>query len=180
MLIATRALLGVAGATVGPSTLSLIRTMFSDPRQRTTAIGLWISSFSAGAVIGPLVGGVMLEFFWWGSVFLLAVPVMGLLLLLGPRLLPEYRDPESGSIDLISVGQVPQETSRHYPTAEMVTAARRTSHGPTDMLLTPGPSAWFVCRNPNRELRVDHKRMNYEYLGQRKTFSATANLPAKS
>lgn len=104
MLIATRALLGVAGATVGPSTLSLIRTMFSDPRQRTTAIGLWISSFSAGAVIGPLVGGVMLEFFWWGSVFLLAVPVMGLLLLLGPRLLPEYRDPESGSIDLISVG----------------------------------------------------------------------------
>jgi hypothetical protein len=79
-------------------------------------------------------------------------------------------------IDLISVGQVPQETSRHYPMREMVTAARRTSPGPTDMLLTPGPCAWFVCRNPTSELRVDHKRMNYEYLGQRKTFSATANF----
>jgi hypothetical protein len=80
------------------------------------------------------------------------------------------------NIDLISVGQVPQETSRHYPMAEMVTAARRTSHSPTDMLLTPGPCAWFVCRNPSCELRVDHKRMNYEYLAQRKTFSATANF----
>jgi DHA2 family multidrug resistance protein-like MFS transporter len=104
MLIASRALLGVAGATVGPSTLSLIRSMFADPRQRTTAIGVWISSFSAGAVIGPLVGGVMLEFFWWGSVFLLAIPPMGLLLLLGPRLLPEYRDPTPGRVDLVSAG----------------------------------------------------------------------------
>jgi DHA2 family multidrug resistance protein-like MFS transporter len=104
MLIAARALLGFAGATVGPSTLSLIRTMFPDERQRTTAIGVWISSFSAGAVIGPLVGGVMLEFFWWGSVFLLAVPPMALLLVLGPKLLPEYRDPAPGHIDVLSAG----------------------------------------------------------------------------
>jgi hypothetical protein len=81
-------------------------------------------------------------------------------------------------IDLISVGQVPQETARHYVTGEMaaLSAARRTSPGPRDILLTPGPSAWFVCRNPDRELRIDHKRMNYEYLGKRKTFSATANF----
>jgi len=104
MLIAARALLGVAGATIGPSTLSLIRSMFHDPRQRTTAIGIWISSFSAGAVIGPLVGGLMLEFFWWGSVFLLALPPMALLLLLGPRLLPEYREPSTGHLDLVSAG----------------------------------------------------------------------------
>src|SRR6266542_1491512 len=79
MLIAARALLGVAGATLAPSTLSLIRNMFLDPRQRTVAIGVWISSFSAGGAIGPLLGGALLEWFWWGSVFLLAVPVMALL-----------------------------------------------------------------------------------------------------
>jgi MFS transporter, DHA2 family, multidrug resistance protein len=102
MLIASRALLGVAGATLAPSTLSLIRTMFLDPHQRTVAIGVWITSFSAGAVIGPPLGGLLLEFFWWGSVFLLAVPVMALLLVLGPILLPEYRDPEAGRLDLVS------------------------------------------------------------------------------
>ena len=104
MLIATRALLGVAGATLAPSTLSLIRSMFRDPAQRTVAIGIWVSSYSAGAAIGPLVGGMLLEHFWWGSVFLLSVPVMVLLLVLGPKLLPEFRDPEAGRLDLISAG----------------------------------------------------------------------------
>jgi DHA2 family multidrug resistance protein-like MFS transporter len=103
-LIAARALLGVAGATLAPSTLSLIRGMFAHPRQRTVAVGVWISSFSAGGAIGPLLGGVLLEWFWWGSVFLLAVPVMALLLLLGPILLPEYRDPAAGRLDLVSAG----------------------------------------------------------------------------
>ena len=102
MLIATRALLGVAGATIAPSTLSLIRNMFHDPRQRTTAIAVWITSFSVGGAVGPLLGGLLLEFFWWGSVFLLAVPVMALLLALGPVLLPEYRDPDAGRLDLVS------------------------------------------------------------------------------
>src|SRR5918992_1494152 len=102
MLIAARALLGVAGATLAPSTLSLIFNMFHDPQQRTFAVAVWIASYSAGAVIGPVVGGLMLEFFWWGSVFLLALPVMALLLVLGPFLLPEYRDPDAGRIDLPS------------------------------------------------------------------------------
>ena len=104
MLIATRALLGIAGATLAPSTLSLIRNMFQEPEQRTFAIGVWATSFSAGAAIGPLAGGFLLEFFWWGSVFLLAVPVMALLLVLGPVLLPEFRDPEAGRLDLASAG----------------------------------------------------------------------------
>ena len=96
MLIATRALLGVAGATVAPSTLSLIRNMFLDARERTVAISVWITAYSVGAAIGPLIGGVLLEYFWWGSVFLISVPVMALLLAVGPALLPEYRDPDCG------------------------------------------------------------------------------------
>ena len=96
MLIAMRALLGIAGATLAPSTLSLIRNMFHDPAQRTVAIGIWVASYSVGAAIGPMVGGLLLEYFWWGSVFLLGVPVMLLLLVLGPVLLPEFRDPEAG------------------------------------------------------------------------------------
>jgi DHA2 family multidrug resistance protein-like MFS transporter len=102
MLIASRALMGVAGAILAPSTLSLIFNMFRDPKQRSVAIGVWMSAFSAGGAIGPVLGGVLLEFFWWGSVFLLALPVMALLLLLGPRVLPEFRDPGAGRLDLRS------------------------------------------------------------------------------
>ena len=102
MLIATRALLGVAGATLMPSTLALIRNMFHDETQRSTAISLWVTSFTVGNAIGPLLGGFMLEHFWWGSVFLLGVPVMVLLLLLGPVFLPESRDPNAGRLDIAS------------------------------------------------------------------------------
>ncbi|MFI7449126.1 MFS transporter [Nonomuraea sp. NPDC049714] len=104
VLIAARALLGVAGATLMPSTLSLIRNMFHDPAQRTTAISVWMVGFTGGMVIGPLVGGLLLEHFWWGSVFLLGVPVMVVLLVAGPLLLPEYRAPAVDRLDLASVG----------------------------------------------------------------------------
>lgn len=102
MLIAARALLGLAAATLAPSTLSLIRNMFHDPQERRVAIGVWIASFSAGAAIGPLLGGVLLAHFWWGSVFLLNLPVMLLLLGVGPFLLPEFRDPGARRFDLVS------------------------------------------------------------------------------
>jgi len=103
VLIAMRAVLGVAGATLAPSTMSLIRNMFHDEEQRRFAIGVWIASFSLGAAIGPLVGGVLLQWFHWGSVFLVAVPVMGLLLVLGPWLLPEFKDGHAGPLDPWSV-----------------------------------------------------------------------------
>src|SRR5258705_5688438 len=79
MLILSRALLGIAGATLAPSTLSLIFAMFQDQKQRAVAIGIWISAFSAGSAVGPVLGGLLLEHFWWGSVFLLSLPVMVLL-----------------------------------------------------------------------------------------------------
>jgi DHA2 family multidrug resistance protein-like MFS transporter len=103
MLIAARALLGVAGAAVLPSTLSLIIHMFADAKQRATAIAMWVTSLSVGIAIGPVVGGVLLDSWWWGSVFLMAVPVMLVPLIAAPLLLPEYRDPNPGRLDLASV-----------------------------------------------------------------------------
>ncbi|WP_298332411.1 MFS transporter [Haloactinopolyspora sp.] len=103
MLIATRMLLGIAGATLMPSTLGLISNMFLDAKQRSVAISVWISCFMGGTAIGPVVGGVLLQWFWWGSAFLLGVPVMVILLVAAPILLPEHRDASAGRIDLASV-----------------------------------------------------------------------------
>lgn len=103
LLIAARALLGVAGATLMPSTLALISNMFRVPAQRAVAVGVWMSCFMGGMAVGPVIGGVLLESFWWGSAFLLGVPVMVLLLVTAPLLLPEYRDPRPGRLDLVSV-----------------------------------------------------------------------------
>ena len=102
MLILMRAVLGVAGACLAPSTLSLITVMFKDERERTVAISIWIASFSGGAIIGPVVGGVLIDHFWWGSVFLIAIPPMALLLAIGPKLLPEYKAPDAGRLDFAS------------------------------------------------------------------------------
>ncbi|MEZ0075086.1 MFS transporter [Planotetraspora sp. GP83] len=103
MLIVARALLGIAGATQMPSTMALLGNMFKDPKQMGMAIAVWMSCFMGGIALGPLVGGLLLGSFWWGSVFLLALPVMALLLVAGPALLPEYRDPDGGRVDLLSV-----------------------------------------------------------------------------
>ncbi|MFG2870425.1 MFS transporter [Streptomyces sp. NPDC048338] len=104
MMIVARALLGVAGATLMPSTLALIRNIFHDPKERSLAIGIWGATASAGAAIGPVVGGALLQHFYWGSVFLINLPVMAVLVLVGIKLLPESRNPVAGPWDLISVG----------------------------------------------------------------------------
>ncbi len=103
ILIAARAVLGVAGATLMPSTLALISNMFNHPHQRALAIGVWATMFALGMAAGPVVGGILLAHYWWGAAFLVALPVVGLLLVAAPFLLPEYRAPQQGRLDLSSV-----------------------------------------------------------------------------
>ncbi|MCP2254304.1 MFS transporter, DHA2 family, multidrug resistance protein [Prauserella aidingensis] len=103
LLIAARALMGIGGATLMPSTLSLIRTMFPDPGERTRAIGIWTAGLSGGIAVGPVVGGLLLESLWWGSVFLINAPVIVVLLAAVPRLVPEYRSPSTARLDPLSV-----------------------------------------------------------------------------
>lgn len=104
LLIGARALLGVAGATLAPSTLALIRGLFPQPRERGLAIGIWASVFSAGTALGPVIAGLLLEHFWWGSVFLVNIPAIVIVAAAGSVLLPEHRNPAPGPWDLLSVG----------------------------------------------------------------------------
>ncbi|MEV6879971.1 MFS transporter [Amycolatopsis sp. NPDC051128] len=103
MLIVVRGALGVAGATLMPSTLALITTMFRDGKQRGKAISIWATCQFAGGAAGPVLAGFLLQHFAWGSVFLVAVPAMGVLLVAGPFLLPEFRAPASGRLDFAGV-----------------------------------------------------------------------------
>ncbi|MGI5351179.1 MFS transporter [Streptomyces sp. CA-250714] len=103
-MIVWRALMGVAGATLMPATLALIRNIFPDPRERSLAVGIWGAMTAAGTAVGPVVGGFLLEHYWWGSVFLINLPVMAVLVLVGSKLLPESKNPAPGPWDLPSVG----------------------------------------------------------------------------
>lgn len=133
LLILSRALLGVAGATLMPSTLALIRNIFHDPRERSLAIGIWGAMASAGTAIGPVAGGFLLEHFWWGSVFLVNLPVMVVLVVVGIKVLPESRNPRPGPWDLLSVGlslvgliavvYAIKELAAHGPTGTTAVAA---------------------------------------------------------
>ena len=105
-LIAARAALGFFGAMLMPSTLSLLRNIFIDRQQRRLAVAIWAAGFSGGAALGPIVGGFLLEHYWWGSAFLMAVPVLVLLLILAPIFVPESKDPTPGPVDVVSIGDV--------------------------------------------------------------------------
>ncbi|NDZ92659.1 MFS transporter [Streptomyces sp. SID6673] len=103
VLIAARALMGLGGATLMPSSLSLIANMFPNARDRARAIGVWTAAFAGGSALGPVIGGVLLHHFWWGVVFLINVPVLAVLFIAGPRLVPEYRAPNTTRFDVVGV-----------------------------------------------------------------------------
>ncbi|MEV6172109.1 MFS transporter [Streptomyces sp. NPDC051954] len=163
MMIAARALLGVAGATLMPATLALIRNLFHDPRERSLAVGIWGATASAGTAVGPIVGGFLLEHFWWGSVFLINLPVMAVLVVVGIKMLPESRNPNPGPWDLASVvlslvGMVAivyavKEAATHGFTGETVAAGA----------LGAASLYWFVRRQltlptPLLDMRLFRKR----------------------
>ncbi|TDT76271.1 DHA2 family multidrug resistance protein-like MFS transporter [Arthrobacter sp. AG258] len=102
-LIAGRAALGFFGAMLMPSTLSLIRNIFPEPNRRRMAVAIWAAGFSGGAALGPIFGGWLVEHFWWGAVFLVAVPLMVPLLALGRTFIPESKDPSPGRVDVPSI-----------------------------------------------------------------------------
>ncbi|WP_409061629.1 MFS transporter [Streptomyces sp. SYP-A7185] len=102
LLIAARALLGLGGAALMPSTLALIRNLFRDAKQRGKAITVWTAVMTTGISLGPVLSGLLLEHFWWGSVFLVNLPAMVLLLVLVPFLVPEFTSPQQGRFDLLS------------------------------------------------------------------------------
>ncbi len=150
-LVGARALLGVFGAMLMPSTLSLIRNIFSDASARRLAIAIWASCFTAGSALGPIVGGALLEHFHWGAVFLVAVPILLPLLVFAPRLVPESRDPNPGPLDLVSVAlafatMLPFvwaiKTAAHDGLSIVVAAAFAASIG---------AGIWFVRRQKQSE-----------------------------
>ncbi|MEU4289697.1 MFS transporter [Kribbella sp. NPDC026596] len=168
MLIGARAVLGIAGAAIAPCTLSLISTLFPDARQRATALGVWGGCFTVGATVGPIVGGVLLNHFWWGSAFLIGVPAMVVLLVVGPVLLPEYRNERAGRIDVPSVvlslaAILPaihglKHLAAHGPGAQSVAA-----------LLIGGVFGWIFVR---RQRRLADPLVDVR-LFTRRTFSVT-------
>ncbi|MFG2619885.1 MFS transporter [Streptomyces sp. NPDC048507] len=100
VLIAARALLGVGGAMIMPATLSILRQVFPDRRERALAIGIWTAVAAVGAASGPVLGGFLVQHYWWGSVFLINIPLMALILPLGRWLLPESRGSSDGPWDV--------------------------------------------------------------------------------
>lgn len=149
MMIAARAFMGLAAATLAPSTLSMISTLFPHPQDRQKAIGIWIASFSSGGALGPVIGGVLLEYFWWGSVFLINLPIMALLLVLGPLLLPEARDRTAPRPDLPSAaGLLLAVLALVYAIKQM--AAHGWTFQPIAALAFCAFAAWFFLQRQRR------------------------------
>jgi len=172
-VIAARALMGVGGALIMPSTLSIITHVF--PREeRGKAIGIWAGVAGLGVGLGPLTGGLLLEHFWWGSVFLINIPIVGLALLAGLVLVPESRDPHPASLDILgAVLSISAVTTLVYSIIEAPV------RGWTDGLVIVGfvggvaLAAAFVYR----EIRTDHPMLNFAFF-KNPRFSAGAGAIA--
>ncbi|WP_055588065.1 MFS transporter [Streptacidiphilus griseoplanus] len=175
-LIAARALLGVAGATIMPSTLSLIRNVFTDARERTTAVGIASGVAGAGVGLGPVIGGALLDHFWWGSVFLVNLPVMAVLLVAGLLVLPESRNPRPGRLDLPSV---PLSVLGVLGLVYAVKEAARAGAGQPRVAVAAVAGLLALVVFVRRQRRLDHPLIDLRLLGSR-AFSGSvgANLVA--
>ncbi|MFE7465098.1 MFS transporter [Streptomyces sp. NPDC057499] len=173
MLIAARALLGVGGATLMPSTMGLVRNMFRDERQRTRAVGIWSGAMAGGVALGSVLSGVMLQHFWWGSVFLINVPAMVLLVVLAPVLVPEFKDPDPGRFDLLSV---PLSLGSVLPVIYGVKETAAHGFGVRDGLIVVAGLVvgWFFVRRQ----RVRRDAMISRELFRDRHFSAGIGLNA--
>ena len=160
-LIAARAAMGFFGAMLMPATLSLIRNIFTDQAERRTAIAIWAAGFSGGAALGPIVGGFLLEHFWWGSVFLLAVPLLLPLLLAGPRLLPESRDPHPGPIDPVSIVLVLVAMTALVWSIKSVAIYGASLPVAGAFVVALAAGTWFV----RRQLRRDNPMLDVRLFG---------------
>jgi DHA2 family multidrug resistance protein-like MFS transporter len=163
LLIAARALTGVAGATLLPSALAVLSELFTDPRRRAQAIGIFAATFAAGFAIGPVLGGVLLERYWWGSVFLINLPVIALFLLFAPVLLREVRLTRPGRVDALSVvtsavGLLLTIYGLKHAAAEGVSAVPVVV-GVAGLVLL----AWFV----RRQRRLEHPLMEFSLFRDR-------------
>ncbi|WP_411084605.1 MFS transporter [Streptomyces sp. cmx-18-6] len=163
MLIAFRALMGLAGATLLPSALAVLSELFADPRQRAQAIGIFAAAFAAGFAIGPAVGGQLLSHFWWGSVFLVNLPVLVAFLVLAPFLLREVATSRAGRIDVLSVVQsvvgllATIYAVKHVAAEGMSTAS--VLAGPAGVVVL----AWFV----RRQLTLEHPVIDFRLFRDR-------------
>ncbi|MEU8898626.1 MFS transporter [Nocardia sp. NPDC048505] len=170
-LIIARALLGVAGATLMPSTLSLIGNMFTDARRRALAIGVWATMFALGMALGPVVGGVLTASFWWGAVFLIAVPATLVVLVAAPVLLPEFRT-GAGRLDLVSVGLSLAALLPLIYAIKHVAAHGLDAQGPIAVLAGAVSAVAFV----RRQLRLPEPLLDMTLFGNRAFSAALAVL----
>jgi DHA2 family multidrug resistance protein-like MFS transporter len=168
-LIASRAAMGVFGAMLMPSTLSLLRTIFSNRDQRRLAIAIWAAGFSAGAALGPIVGGILLEHFAWGAVFLMAVPLLVPLLVLVPILVPESRDLHPGRFDPLSVIlSLATMVPIVYAIKEFAVHGTESTAPPVLVVLGAGFGVLFV----RRQNRLENPMLDMR-LFRRATFSGS-------
>jgi DHA2 family multidrug resistance protein-like MFS transporter len=174
LLIAARALMGLGAAAVMPSTLSLVPNMFKDPRQRATAIGMWAASVSVGVAVGPLLGGLLLETFWWGAALLIGVPVMGLVVILAPLLVPEYRAPDAAGQRLPDLFSVLLSMAALLPFVYGIKEFAKSGLTPTSVVTVLVGIAFGVVF-ARRQLRLDNPLLDVRLFSNR-TFSGALGV----
>ncbi|OLT13903.1 MFS transporter [Actinomadura sp. CNU-125] len=169
LMIAWRAVLGVGGAMMLPSTLGLIFVLFADPKARGVAIGVWAGGISAGVALGPLLSGLLLEVFGWQATFLVAVPVMALVAIGAPLLLPEHKDPNAKIEMFSAVLLVAALLAIIYGVKRFAT---QEPIGPSIGLLVAGAlvGLWFVLR----QLRAQQPLLDVRLFANRTVSGALA------